>query len=374
MATVNDVFGPPPPNIDLGENKTPKNNGAMIAVYTLAVIAVILRFVSRMKVQRTFLGPDDWVIAASVIPLTGLLVSSLVGGRYGLGKHVWSFTIEDVVNMRKDLFAYIFVYLPVLSIVKIGLVLFYRRIFRMNVMMWICLALSAGYPIGTIIAFLCAPRPPSYFWKQFIDPTGGSYAYDLYKFYIGNAAANVFIDVLIFIVPIPIVWKLQLKTFRKILVCSIFLLGVFATVASIVRIYYMTFLNTDPDITWIMGDVFVWSTIEPAMGILCACLPTLNPILQLVAKSVFGTAASRIFGSSYRASSKGHQLSGRQSKRHSFQQLREGNENMTTNVKGHSDDEVALTSMEANSESNYKHDTPFAIRVKHDFAWSEDHR
>lgn len=262
-------------------------------------------------------------------------------------------------------------------------------------MMWICLALSIGFPIGTIVAFLCAPRPPSYFWKQFIDPTGGSYAYNLYYFYIGNAAANVFIDVLIFIVPIPIVWKLQLKMFRKILVCSIFLLGVLyvlshsvatveihgltcfcysATVASIVRIYYVTFLNTDPDVTWIMGHVFVWSTIEPAMAILCACLPTLNPILQLIAKTMFGTAAARIFGSSYRASSKGHQLSGMQSKRHSFQQLRDGNENMTTNIKGHSDDEVALTSMEPNRDLNYKQDAPFAIRVKHDFAWSEDHR
>ena len=265
----------------------------------------------------------------------------------------------------------------------------------MNVMMWICLLLSLLFPVGTIIAFLCAPSPPSYFWSQFLDPTGGYYRYDLYKYYIGNAAANVFIDVLIFIVPIPIVWKLQLKTVRKMLVCSIFLLGVLyvprfpllpsnswanllfaysATVASVVRIYFMTFLKTDPDITWIMGDVFVWSTIEPAMGILCACLPTLNPILQMIARSVFGTAAARLFGSSFRTSSKGHQLSGMNSKRHSFQQLREGSENLTTKVKGHSDDEVALTSLEANGDSNYKQDAPYSIRVKHDFAWSEDHR
>lgn len=69
MATVNDIFGPPPHNIDLDENKTPENNGAMITVYVLAVIAVILRFVSRMKVQRTFLAADDWVIAASVVSI-----------------------------------------------------------------------------------------------------------------------------------------------------------------------------------------------------------------------------------------------------------------------------------------------------------------
>lgn len=126
----------------------------------------------------------------------------------------------------EDLFSYIFVYLPLLSTVKIGFILFYRRIFKMNLMMWVCLFLSIGFVIGTIVAFICAPRPPSYFWTQFVDPAGGSYAYNLYGFYIGNAAANVCIDVLIILTPIPIVWKLQMQTIRKILVSSIFLLGV----------------------------------------------------------------------------------------------------------------------------------------------------
>lgn len=92
--------------------------------------------------------------------------------------------------------------------------------------MWLCFFCSVGFVVGTIIAFLCAPRPLSYFWNQFVDPTGGSYAYDLYKFYLGNASANVTIDLMVLLVPVPIVWRLQLKTVRKILVCSIFLLGV----------------------------------------------------------------------------------------------------------------------------------------------------
>lgn len=96
----------------------------------------------------------------------------------------------------------------------------------MNWMMWVCLFCSIGFAIGTVIAFLCASRPLSYFWTQFTNPAGGSYAYDLYRFYLGNAAANVCIDVLILLVPIPIVWGLQLQMIRKILVCGIFLLGV----------------------------------------------------------------------------------------------------------------------------------------------------
>ncbi|RMJ25864.1 hypothetical protein PHISP_03290 [Aspergillus sp. HF37] len=370
MATITDVFGPPPPGVDLDENKTPQNNAVMIAMYVIAVTAVILRFVSRTMIQKTFLGMDDWVIAACLIPLTGLLVSSLVGGRYGLGKHVWSVTLQDVVSMRKDLFSYIFVYLLLLSGVKTGLILFYRRIFRMNWMMWTCLFCSVGFAIGAIVAFLCAPRPLSYFWTQFVDPAGGSYAYGLYRFYIGNAAANVCIDILVILVPIPIVWRLQLRMIRKILVLSIFLLGVFATVASVVRIYYMTFLESDPDVTWIMGNVFVWSTIEPCMGILCACLPTLNPVLQLGARTFFGGAAARLFGSSFRTNSKG--LSSVQNRRNSFQHVGGGGASVDTKVYGRPEDEIELTATDSQSALHYKHDAPFSIRVKHDFDWSEE--
>lgn len=142
------------------------------------------------------------------------------------------------------------------------------------------------------------------------------------------------------------------------------------TVASVVRIYYLTFLNTDLDVTWIMGDVFVWSTIEPAVAILCACLPTLNPILQLAVRTVFGTATARLFGSSYRTNSKPHR-SGIQNKRHSFHQLGEDG-TFDTKVTGRSDDEIMLTTNAKDEEEQYGKDSPFAITVKQDFHWSED--
>ena len=69
MATITDVFGPPPPGIDLSENRTPKNNAVMIAMYVLASVAIILRFISRMRVQRVPVEIDDWVIAACLVSI-----------------------------------------------------------------------------------------------------------------------------------------------------------------------------------------------------------------------------------------------------------------------------------------------------------------
>ncbi|KAE8393371.1 hypothetical protein BDV23DRAFT_149550 [Aspergillus alliaceus] len=385
MVTVTDIFGPQPPGIDLSDNETPRINAAVIALYTIAVIAVLLRFIARTRVQKVGLGIDDWLIAMCLIPLTALLAATILAGKSGLGKHVWSGTLEDVVNMRKILFAYIFIYLVLLPLIKISIILLYRRIFGMNWMMWVCLSLSIGYAACCTIAFICACQPLSYFYTQFVHPSGGKCRINLYGFYIGNAVSNVFTDVITLLVPIPIVSRLQIRTMQKILVSGIFLLGGFVTIASIVRIYYMTFLAKDPDITWVMGNVYLWSTIEPCIGILCACLPTLNALLRRTTTLLFGSKAERLFGSLSLSASRKKRRNGARGKIHSFQQLDGyGGSRTDPQVQLRPEDEIVLTTVSAHSDPNtYNKETdsvklangsaPFAIRVKHDFDWKEEH-
>ncbi|PYH91740.1 hypothetical protein BO71DRAFT_39817 [Aspergillus ellipticus CBS 707.79] len=183
-------------------------------------------------------------------------------------------------------------------LIKLSVLLFYRRIFGMNKAMWGCVVLTVGYWISCTIAFVVCCRPVSYYWTQYSNPDGGRCAFNLYPFYLGNAAANVTTDVIILLVPIPIVWRLHMRTTQKLLVCSIFMLGGFVCVASLIRIYYMTFLSKSVDITWIMGDVFIWSSVGPCVGIVCACLPTLQPLLRHILQHLFGSRIGRYLGTS----------------------------------------------------------------------------
>lgn len=34
------------------------------------------------------------------------------------------------------------------------------------------------------------------------------------------------------------------------------------------------------DLTWNMSQAFIWSSVEPNIGIVCACLPTLRPLMR----------------------------------------------------------------------------------------------
>lgn len=49
---------------------------------------------------------------------------------------------------------------------------------------------------------------------------------------------------------------------------------------------HITYLHNNIDITWALGDVAVWSTIEPCIEIICACLPVLQRFVRSLVKNM----------------------------------------------------------------------------------------
>lgn len=273
--------------------------------------------------------------------------------------------------------------------------MFYRRIFGINRVIWICLMLSCCWCFGSMVAALCAPQPVSYFWSELIDPQSGRYRYNFYWYYIGNAASNVVTDVLILVAPMPVVWKLQMRTGQKIGVCSLLLLGGLyvpisptlrsiliqfsVCVASIVRIHYLTFLNGNVDLTWTLSEVSFWSTVEPCIGIICACLPALQPFIRSIVRKLYchhrigrQSAGTR---SQYRIHR--HTHSGQNGGHDTWHgQGHSGNMGLRTFFRGE-DDQMRLTSvttqvgMEHPKEcDSVEYLDPMAIRVKQVVHWS----
>jgi hypothetical protein len=57
------------------------------------------------------------------------------------------------------------------------------------------------------------------------------------------------------------------------------------------RIHYLQVLRTSTDVTYSMGNVFIWSSVEPAIGIVSLCSISLRPTLQKVLSTVLGTTS-----------------------------------------------------------------------------------
>jgi hypothetical protein len=113
------------------------------------------------------------------------------------------------------------------------------------------------------------------------------------QFYLGIGIINLFGDICILAVPVQRVLKLQLGLSQKIAVCFMFLLGSFVCFASLYRIVTIVRLTQTKDISWAKSDVFIWSSVEPSVGIISGCLPTLRPLMLYVMRRVGIEPSSR---------------------------------------------------------------------------------
>ena len=127
--------------------------------------------------------------------------------------------ITDVVFGAKLLLVIEFLVFTSVSLVKVSALLFYTRVFsnedwRFN------MALRAGYIATTasVLAFLptivfnCTPV--SKFWERNQPGT----CINLYAWYVASGVADVVIDVMVLLLPIPKVWSLRCGAARKAMV------------------------------------------------------------------------------------------------------------------------------------------------------------
>ncbi|MCJ1396740.1 hypothetical protein MMC18_009632, partial [Xylographa bjoerkii] len=166
--------------------------------------------------------------------------------------------------------------------VKISLLLLYRYLFtskRLHLWINITIAFMLAWGIAVLGGSIFSCNPMNAFWNFQLQGTPGVYCINFQAFYISVAVPNLLTDVLILGMPIRQVWKLHMDRRSKIALTFIFLLGSFVIVASIVRLVSLTQINVTDD-TYTLVGIANWSSIEFAMAVVSASLPTLRPLVN----------------------------------------------------------------------------------------------
>ncbi|KAI9838759.1 MAG: hypothetical protein M1838_004530, partial [Thelocarpon superellum] len=208
----------------------------------------------------------------------GLLTDQMLSLRYGLGKHLLAGTIEGVENYLKSLYAYLFLYSLCLYFVKLSLLVFYKQIFPsrgFRIAWYIVVAFNTLVTLTALLVAIFQCRPISGFWDKSFEST----CIDSYAFLLAEGALTITSDVIVLIMPMPMVWRLQISSRQKLALTGIFVLGSFVTVASIIRITTLGQVFT-LDSTWNVYDPDIWTVIEVNLAIVCACLPIMRPLLR----------------------------------------------------------------------------------------------
>ena len=142
----------------------------------------------------------------------------------GTGHHAWELPPSATVNITMWLLITEVIYVWNLCWTKLSLLFMYYRIFRFPffkncaIVVGIFVVLWA-ITITFLFIFLCTPV------QKLWEPDLEGHCVDELGVWLANASATIFSDIAILVLPMPQVWKLQLKTVEKVGIIAVFGLG-----------------------------------------------------------------------------------------------------------------------------------------------------
>lgn len=150
----------------------------------------------------------------------------------GFGRHVGVIATiyppENLPMIAKSVFVVYFLYDTALLLTRASALLFLRRVFPrvaaaawFNVGLWVTHGMNVAWWIGCIFGtvFLCTPIEKNW------DPSVPGECRPNSGMFIGSAVPSVFIDLVILLIPLPMLWSIKTSTARKLGIGLIFVLG-----------------------------------------------------------------------------------------------------------------------------------------------------
>ncbi|KAI1424967.1 hypothetical protein F5Y12DRAFT_714832 [Xylaria sp. FL1777] len=319
--------------VDAGIRVQARNGPRLIhiaaPITAVATVILFLRIFVRLR-RGVRLGPDDWFsVLALLVIWGGFPIPILFVNIGGLGRPAAVNVAIDPSRLVIDtkarfsilfrrtgrsnspsqlLFAGEFTYSTQILLIKLSILSLYRRVFPTRVVMigsGILLGVTASWWLAVILVTIFQCHPVS----KAIDPAIEGHCISQTEFFLGNAIPNIVTDVLILSLPLHDIIKLHLPRSQRVSIAGIFLLGGGVIVASSIRLYYCIQLARDgnsADVTresiassrsdeglelMIMQlevalvNPVLWTVLEPNLALICACLPTLRPLLVTITDS-----------------------------------------------------------------------------------------
>ncbi|KAJ6015163.1 hypothetical protein N7540_009754 [Penicillium herquei] len=281
----------PRASVDLSETRQHDLYASSTIPLFIAFLCVGLRFWSRWK-NAAGLWLDDWLILGSLACGFGLTASLLWWIPRALGRHIQTFGPNATEEAFIGLFSCELTYTGIVVLVKSSILALYWRIFnRTNIKIPISIIATAVcmWGIAVFLLSLLQCIPTRGFWDRSVN---ASCNVDSQKFLFAISIPNILTDLTLLILPVPYIMKLNIPSNQKKAIISIFLLGGFVCIASIMRLVAVLNQSTDADVSWNWVNQAIWATVEADLAIVSACLPTLRPVWVAVRRRLFDIQSS----------------------------------------------------------------------------------
>lgn len=283
----------PAPNYIDPEERTWAAPASLVALFSVTSAIFCARIWARFRIARTS-GTDDWFIIAAMPVLLGLLISTVLALReYGFNLHIYDQTPRTLITVRQITLSMEIIYIIATTLIKISILMFYRRITSSLVSrgfliaVWTSILFVAAWGIASTFALLFTCWPVEAYWYRFTTSWLRTHKYKCHEEIrplIAIISISTAQDLIVCILPMFLVAKLRLPPRQKFALAGLFLIGLGTCAIGALRIhfahrvYYYTKLNPSPtyDITWEALGSWVSTSVEANIGVICACVPALR--------------------------------------------------------------------------------------------------
>ncbi|EAW17342.1 uncharacterized protein NFIA_072560 [Aspergillus fischeri NRRL 181] len=211
-------------------------------------------------------------------------------GQHGGGYH--QSDIHDsamIVAYYKFCYIATVLYCPMALFVKIALLSIIIRIFAPYrskiIFIYVLLGcLCIYYIIAEIVKIRMCDPIPSY-WEG----TAGRRCLDQSAALLADSVISVVSDLIILILPLPLTWSLQMSRNKKLRVIGILSAGGLATAFSIYRLILVLRDGNTTDMTIFFTCIIMSGNAEGGVGLICACLPSINLLINRARKTGYSS-------------------------------------------------------------------------------------
>ncbi|KFA71350.1 hypothetical protein S40288_08957 [Stachybotrys chartarum IBT 40288] len=286
-----------------------------LAILIVAWIAVFTRLAERWYTFRRY-QTDDWIMLVCLVIYTPFAFMGQYGkhstlllenpetrgtddtsaGRKAFGQDVWTVDPVDLTLALKVFFVAQSFYLACLGLTKISLLFFYLRIFPNQKFRWAAYATMLTTSLMTVVfvflqIFQCTPIP--FNWEGWKGQFGPFQCLDINKLAVAGASFNIALDVIILVLPMPLLVGLEMSWRSKAGILFMFSLGLFVVATACVRLQFILLYRRSINPTWEHTDVLIWSGYEVSVSMIVTSLPAIRILLTRAIPNLVSTILSR---------------------------------------------------------------------------------
>ncbi|EJT82065.1 hypothetical protein GGTG_02039 [Gaeumannomyces tritici R3-111a-1] len=258
----------------------------------VACVAVVAARLAQNRFPKTWAW-DDFLILLSLCSSIAFWYINIYGVD-GLGNltavDVWALTHDEITVFLKLVYIFEMLYIPNVYFLKTSFLFFFLRIFcppgsfptflrvQLRTLIIQTMIFNLVFTLASLVIATVQCTPVRFQWNGWDDEHNGegSCHIDPRPAILANGVINISLDLWILALPLSQVWGLNMGIWRKAGLTIMFAFGACSTIVAALSALFLSKFPRNDNVTWNNADLLLWSSLEIAVGTVCACLPSLR--------------------------------------------------------------------------------------------------